>query len=210
MKTFDIHVPTIVPEMGRIKQISYIVEDIEEAIAHWHNEHGIGPFVVARDAEPLFNAFYRGKKSETVILDLAFAYAGDLQIELIKLKQTVPSIFKEVLDRGQRDLHHYGTYVADFEKAREFAAANGFKTVVETGVKGIVQMHYVEAVDFSMNIFSPDEHSYMKTPEGYGVVLEIVEDNAMTRPYFDNTRELVDSVPDGQLIKDFKLNDIMP
>jgi hypothetical protein len=61
-----------------------------------------------------------------------------------------------------------------------------------------------------MNIFSPDEHSYMKTPEGYGVVLEIVEDNAMTRPYFDNTRKLVDSVPDGQLIKDFKLNDIMP
>jgi len=210
MKVFDIHIPTIAPELGSIQQVAYIVDDIDQAVACWHREYGIGPFVVARNEKPMTNAFYRGEKAEVVVVDLAFAYFGDLQIELIALKNTVPSMYTEVIGRKQTDLQHYGVLVEDFAAATEFAAQQGFKSVVEAGIKGLAQMHYIEATDFGRNVFSDDEVSYMKTPEGHGIVLEVIEFNAMTRPYFDSIKKMVNEIPAGQLVKNFKLSSITP
>ena len=102
--------------------------------------------MVARDSSPLRNALYRGERSKPVAVDLAFAYIGELQLELIKLKSDAPSMYKEVLERGQRDLQHYGTCVEDFDKASEYAAGHGFQPVVEVGIKGLARMHYRTAV----------------------------------------------------------------
>lgn len=174
----------------------------------WHDKYGIGPWVVMRDEKPLSNAKYRGDKSEEVVISAAFAYQGDLQIELIELRKIVPTMYKEVLDRGQIDLQHYGVLAEGFEAANEFATSNGFVPVVESGIKGLAQMNYVEATDFTKNVFGPDEQAFMKTPEGHGVVLEIIQDNSMTKPYFSGMKEMIDGVPEGQLIKEFKLSDL--
>ena len=210
MTSFEIDLPTLAPELGCIKQIAFVVDDIDEAIARWHHEFGVGPFVVARDTSPLRNALYRGERSKPAAVDLAFAYIGELQLELIELKNDAPSMYKEVLERGQRDLQHYGTCVDDFDEACKYAAANGFQPVVEVGIKGLARMHYVEATDFAKNVFASDEQSFMKTPEGHGIVLELIEENALTRPYFEGIKTLVESVPDGQLIQEFKINDLAP
>jgi len=210
MSAFNIHIPTIAPELGSIQQVAYIVEDIDQAVARWGREYGIGPFVIARNEKPMTNAFYRGKKAEDVVVDLAFGYFGELQIELITLKNVVPSMYSEVIERKQADVQHYGVLVEDFVAATEFAAQQGFKPVVEAGIKGLAQMHYVEATDFEKNVFAEDEASYMKTPEGHGIVLEVIEFNAMTRPYFDAIKKMVDEIPAGQLVKDFKLSSITP
>ena len=187
-----------------------MVEDIDSAIHRWQREFGIGPFLVARDARPLVNAFYRGEKSQTLILDLAFAYQGNLQIELIALKKRVPSMYQEVLERGQRDLQHYAVRVADFDKACDFVASQGFQTLMTSGIKGLARMHYVEAVDFSKNVFAPDQRSYMKTPEGFGIVLEIIEDNELTRPYFEKIEQAVAAIPRDQQSQDFDLAGLVP
>lgn len=50
----------------------------------------------------------------------------------------------------------------------------------------------------------------MKTPEGHGVVIEVIESNAMTRPYFDAIEKMVKGIPDGQGVKEFKLRSITP
>jgi len=129
---------------------------------------------------------------------------------LIALKNTVPSMYTEVIGRKQTDLQHYGVLVEDFAAATEFAAQQGFKSVVEAGIKGLAQMHYIETTDFDKNIFAEDELSYMKTPEGHGIVLEVIEFNAMTRPYFDSIKKMVNEIPAGQLVKNFKLSSITP
>jgi len=210
VSVFAIHIPTIAPELGRIQQVAYIVDDIDQAVAHWHSEHGIGPFVVARNENPMTHAFYRGEKAEDVVVDLAFGYFGELQIELIALKNDVPSMYSEAIERKQTDIQHYGVLVEDFTAATEFAAQQGFKPVVEAGIKGLAQMSYIEATNFEKNVFAEDEASYMKTPEGHGIVLEVIECNAMTRPYFDAIKKMVDDVPAGQLSKEFKLSSITP
>lgn len=153
MSRFDIKIPTINPVMGSVKQVAYIVDDIDQAIADWKEKYDVGPWVVARDEKPMINAFYRGERSETLVVDLAFAYHGELQIELIVLKKSVPSMCTEVIERGQKDLQHYGVCVADFPKAVEYYKANGFIPVVEAGIEGLAQMHYVEATDFEKMCF---------------------------------------------------------
>lgn len=208
MPQFSNHTPTIDPRLGSIKQIAYVVDDLDQAIGQWHRDYGLGPWVFFRDEAPLLGSLYRGKPSETVIIDAAFAYAGDLQIELIQLKQVVPSMYKEVLDRGQKNLQHYGVCVADFNQATEFASSNGFIPVVQAGAAGFAQMWYMEATDFSKNVFAVSEQSYMQTPESHGIVLEIIEDNDFTRPYFEGIRALVDNVPEGELKQQFTISSL--
>ena len=207
-KEFRIHLPAIAPELGRIVQVAYIVDDIDEAIERWHTQYATGPFLVARDTTPFVNARYRGQPSEVMVLDLAFAYVGDLQIELIALKNDVPSMYKEVLDRGQVDLQHYGVCVEDFAAAVAYYRENGFQLVVASGAEGVAQMNYAEAVNFDKNVFGEDEKQYMRTPEGYGIVLEVIADNAMTRPYFDGIKQRVASIPSGQRIQEFQLSEL--
>lgn len=210
MNIAQIDLPVIAPELGQIRQIAYIVEDLDSAMKTWQQQRGVQAFVVARNAQPLSNASYRGQAKHRVTIDVAFGYLGDLQIELIELKGDTPSMYKEALDRHQKDLQHYGVTVEDFDRSYEYALNNGFESIVDSGVKGLARMSYVEAVDFQQTVFAEQDREFMYTPEGHGIVLEIIEWNAMTRPYFERIRELVDAVPPGVLFEEFNLNSITP
>lgn len=205
-----IALPQLKAEYGTLRQVAYVVEDLDEAMEYWRDTHNVNAFAVARNAKPLSNATYRGQKSETVVIDVAFGYLGDLQLELIELKQSVPSMYKEVLDRSQKDLQHYGVTVEDFQTTYEALSNLGFESIVDCGVKGLAQMSYVEATDFNQSIFAPGDERYMKTPEGYGIVLELIEWNPLTRPYFDAIEKLVNQVPKGQLYQEFNLDSLTP
>ncbi len=210
MSLAEIRVPTIAPQLGCIRQVAYIVKDIDAAMKEWQTDRGVKGFIVARDAQPLSNASYRGEKNHSVTIDLAFAYLDDLQIELIQLKGDTPSMYKEALDRNQVDLQHYAVVVEDFDGAYQFARNNGFETIVDSGVKGIARMSYIEATDFEKNVFNEDEKTFMTTPEGHGIILEVIEWNAMTKPYFDTIKAMVDALPEQQLYREFSLNSITP
>ena len=210
MSLADIRVPTIAPELGCIRQVAYIVKDIDVAMKEWQVKRGVKGFVVARDAQPLSNASYRGKKKHSVIIDLAFGYLDDLQVELIELKDDTPSMYKEALDRNQVDLQHYAVVVEDFDGAYQFARDKGFETIVDSGVKGIARMSYIEATDFEKNVFDEDEKTFMTTPEGHGIILEVIEWNGMTKPYFDTIQQMVDALPEGQLYREFSLSSTTP
>jgi hypothetical protein len=208
MDPAKIDLPQIDPELGEIRQIAYIVDDIDAAMKDWQENRGVGAFAIARKATPLRNAYYRGERSETIVIDVAFGYLGDLQVELIELKEIIPSMYKEAMDRGQKDLQHYGVTVDDFQAACDHAKANGFTSVVDAGFEGLARMSYLEATDLEKNVFS--DPSFMKTPEGHGIVLEIIEWNALTRPYFDAIEELVAQVPTGSFVAEFDLGSITP
>lgn len=208
MSVSTIKLPTIDAELGTIRQIAYIVDDIDAAMQEWREQQGVKAFLVTRNAKPLANATYRGEPMQTAVLDIAFGYLGDLQVELIELKNGVPSMYKEAIDRGQKDLQHYGITVEDFDKAYQYASDKGFVSVIDAGIAGLARMSYMEATDFGQSVFN--DTAFMQTPEGHGIVLEVIEWNAMTRPYFDSIETMVKQIPDGQLYQEFDLKSITP
>ncbi len=185
-------IPPLSSKYGPIKQVAYVVPDLDKAIESWHKQFGIGPFVVARNASPLANAKYRGQPSGKIVLDLAFAYIGDVQLELIEQVNDTPSMYKEAVARGYHSLHHYGVCVEDFPGVYRDAMANGFTAVVDAGFDGIARMSYVESEEIP------------------GLILEIIEWNSLTKPYFESIKQLVDDADPAQLIHEFDLAKLTP
>ena len=186
---FD-NIPELPTIFGPATQVAYVVEDIDAAMQHWHDEFGVGPFLVTRNEAPLTNAYYRGEKMQETRINIAFAYVGDMQLELIELIGDTPSHYKEALDRKQTGVHHYAVCVEDFPKAYNYALDNGFVAVVDAGIDGLARMSYVE--------------------DSEGMILEVIEWNPMTMPFFDGLERLVKSADKSQLVHEFKLSDITP
>ena len=189
IKDFDT-IPKLPTIFGPANQVAYVVEDIDAAVQHWHDEYGVGPFLVCRNEAPLANAYYRGARVQETRINIAFAYVGDIQLELIELIGDTPSHYKEALDRKQTSVHHYCVCVEDFPAAYNYALDNGFIALIDAGMDGLARMSYVE--------------------NDQGLILEIVEWNAMTRPYFDGIKGLHKSCDKQQLVHEFKLADITP
>jgi len=190
IKDFD-NIPELPAIMGPAKQIAYMVDDIDAAMQRWHDDHGVGPFLVTRNAVPLSNAFYRGEKAETTRVNIAFAYVGDMQLELIELIGDTPGLYKEALDRKHYGVHHYAVCVDDFPAAYNWALDNCFDAVIDAGMDGLARMSYVE---------NPNT----------GLILEVIQWNALTRPYFEGLEKMVKSADKKQLVHEFKLADITP
>jgi Glyoxalase/Bleomycin resistance protein/Dioxygenase superfamily len=184
-------IPKIPAIFGEAKQIAYVVDDIDEAMQRWHREFNVGPFLVTRNAVPLSNAYYRGEKARTTRLNIAFAYVGDMQLELIELIGDTPGLYKEFLDRGDYGVNHYAVLVDDFAKAYNQALDDGWVAIIDSGMDGLARMSYIESPDKTM-------------------VLEVIEWNPLTRPYFNGLEKLVRSADSSQLVHEFDLKDITP
>ncbi|GAC1397380.1 MAG: hypothetical protein NVSMB60_07380 [Mycobacterium sp.] len=78
---------------GTIRQIGYVVTDLEQAMQSWVNL-GVGPWFVVRGLQ--MQARYRGQPCETT-LSLALSNSGEMQIELITREDDTPSIFTQFL-----------------------------------------------------------------------------------------------------------------
>ena len=185
------NIPALPSIMGPARQVAYMVDDIDAAVQRWHEEHGVGPFLVTRDVAPLNNAYYRGHKAQTSRVNIAFAYIGDMQLELIELIGNTPGLYKEALDRQQYGVHHYAVLVEDFPAAYNWALDNGYDAVIDSGVDGLARMSYVE---------NPDR----------GLILEVIEWNPLTRPYFNGLEAMVREADPSQLVHEFELASITP
>ena len=76
---------TVLP--GPIRQIGYVVTDLDRAMARWL-ELGVGPWFVLRGLP--MHASYRGEPCETT-LSLAWSNSGEMQIELIQQQDDTPA-----------------------------------------------------------------------------------------------------------------------
>ena len=144
-----------------------------------------------RNASPLSNAYYRGEKARTTRVNLAFAYVGEMQLELIELIGDTPGLYKEFLDRGDYGVNHYAVLVDDFAEAYNWALDNGWEAVIDSGIDGLARMSYIE---------SP----------GKDMVLDVIEWNPLTRPYFNGLEQRVRAADPAQLVHEFDLKDITP
>lgn len=184
------NIPSLPDRFGPTRQVAYIVPDLDTAIAYWKSL-GVEPFLITRNVSPLQNAYYRGKKSSETPVNIGFGYHGDMQIELIEPLHKTPSIYSEAVERKLTGVHHYAVCVEDFPKNYFYALDNGYEAVVDSGVDGLGRMSYVE---------NPDT----------GIIIEIIEWNNLTRPYFDAIQSLWEAAKDKGQDAEFELSTLTP
>jgi Glyoxalase/Bleomycin resistance protein/Dioxygenase superfamily len=113
-------------------QFCWLVPDLDEAMATWTRTAGIGPFFrfdqVAYDKPQ-----YRGKPGGNASIAAAIAQAGDVQIELVRVNDRQPSIWREGPAGGESGLHHAAVYCRDYDATLD-AYERGGSELIFTGL----------------------------------------------------------------------------
>ncbi|WP_084399218.1 VOC family protein [Henriciella aquimarina] len=112
-----------------IRQIAYVVDDIEAAARRHHDLFGSGPFFVAEDIT--VPVTHRGKEIE-FSHKAAFGQCGQTQIELMKPLTSGPSIIHDLYPdgSGKGGIHHMAIIVDDIDATISKADAEGFPAVL--------------------------------------------------------------------------------
>jgi catechol 2,3-dioxygenase-like lactoylglutathione lyase family enzyme len=128
------------PLPGPIRQIGYVVTDLDKALAGWV-ELGVGPWFVMRGLPQ--RVTYRGEPCE-ITLSLALANSGDMQIEVIQQQDETPSIFTEFLTAGREGFHQLAYWTVDFEATMRAVGEAGWPVVWSGGEDVGTRFAYVE------------------------------------------------------------------
>jgi catechol 2,3-dioxygenase-like lactoylglutathione lyase family enzyme len=126
---------------GAIRQIGYVVPDLDAAIAPWLSL-GVGPWLTIREmAQP--GCRYRGQPCDPTI-SVAFTNSGPLQLELIQPHGDTPSIYQEFLDAGLVGFHQFAWWTTDFDALLARADAAGWSAVFSGDAGGVARFAYFE------------------------------------------------------------------
>jgi hypothetical protein len=121
---------------GGIFQMAYIVEDLGAAIDYWVRDLDVGPWFRLDGFDGGDDAVHRGEKY-TATVDLAMAFAGHMQIELIQPNDDEPSVYRETIETRGYGFHHFGVASDDVEAGIAELESKGyvlaFKASVPTG-----------------------------------------------------------------------------
>jgi catechol 2,3-dioxygenase-like lactoylglutathione lyase family enzyme len=121
---------------GEIRQVAYLVPDIEAAMDHWARLLGVGPWYY-NPKVPIRDYRYRGQRYEPHN-SVALANAGALQIELLQTRNDVPSMYRDFLRAGHRGVQHVAYWTEHFDADLARAEAAGFTVCMggEVGENG--------------------------------------------------------------------------
>ncbi len=138
----------------RLFQLGFVVDDLLGDAARWAHVFGVGPFhVLPRVETP---CTYHGTAS-AVDVQIAVAQAGPVQIELIRQHCDRPSVYRDLVGKGESGFHQLCTVTAGYDgKVRHYQRL-GYELVTEMVVQG--------------------QHlAYFDTVGDFGFYTEVVED----------------------------------
>jgi len=122
---------------GSIRQIAFVVHDLERALRYWTETLGVGPFFLMRDLVP--EAFhYRGKPSPAPRMTLALGNSGDVQVELIQQHDDRPSAYRDYLASGREGFQHVSSWLdrTTYDETRGRLLASGSEIAHEGALPG--------------------------------------------------------------------------
>lgn len=128
---------------GSIRQLGYVVRDLDRALRYWTQTMGVGPFFVQRHVT--FEAYrYRGQPSSPPVISLAIANSGDLQIELIAQHDGRPSPYRDFLDAGREGAQHVSSWLSpgEYDAVRGTLQGSG-AAIAHEGIVPIVGLRFV-------------------------------------------------------------------
>lgn len=122
--------------LGEIRQLGYVVPDIEAAMDYWSRTLGVGPWFY-NPAVPIVNYRYDGVAHEPHN-SVALANSGFVQVELIQTRNDVPSMYRDFLQAGRTGLQHVAYWTEDYDADLARLLEQGFvpKMSGEVGEKG--------------------------------------------------------------------------
>ena len=94
---------------GPLRQMGYVVRDIEGAMRYWIDVCGVGPWFYV-DKLPVTTFTYRGARHDGIHLSIALANSGEVQVELIQQRCDTPSMGRDFLAAGREGLQHWSSW----------------------------------------------------------------------------------------------------
>ena len=115
---------------GKPVQVAYLVADVDETMAQWVRDTGVGPWTCIRNIR--LEAIYRDKPLELKIHE-ALSYMGDLQIQLIQSLNSPgePTPYQPFIEAGRFGMHHMAFFSHDIDADMAAAEAQGFELTCE-------------------------------------------------------------------------------
>jgi catechol 2,3-dioxygenase-like lactoylglutathione lyase family enzyme len=172
--------------LGKAMQMSYVVEDIEEAMRFWTEQLKAGPFVVIEQAAEDRIISYRGRKTR-VEMCLAFTYVGDVQIELISATCPDPTPWTDFINSGRQGLHHLGFWPDNYEEACKTLERLGF--TCECTIE-------IENGAISANYFGAPPHM--------GVMIELAPNTPARNRYFGGIKAMSENWDGSRPIRRYR------
>jgi hypothetical protein len=96
---------------GAVRQVGYVVRDIEQAMRQWA-ALGVGPWFY-KEVVVSTEFRYYGQPSALPDLSIALANSGELQIELIQQRNDAPSLYLDTLARNGEVAQHLAYWTHD-------------------------------------------------------------------------------------------------
>ena len=125
---------------GPMRQVGYVVEDLETAVAQWQSLTGRGPWTC------FLNAVLVGRlhgRDATVAIDVGLGYVDDLEIELIAPRSAV-SPYHGADGRLLTGVHHVAWFSEDLDASIRAAEERGLEaTFVATNP--VTRVAYLES-----------------------------------------------------------------
>jgi len=154
---------------GPLRQMGFVVRDIDKAMRHWVEICGVGPWYLA-ERLPLNGFWYKEQRYDDIHLTIALANSGDVQLELIQQRDDTPSLYREFLAAGRERLQHWSSWPENYHELLDRAVKNGW-TIGQRGE-------------------SPRGPFVYFLNEGHpGTVIEMAELTPTRRRIFDAVRE---------------------
>ena len=117
---------------GSLRQMGYVVTDVEVAMRHWIQVCGVGPWFYA-ERLPLTSFTYAGTRYDDIHVSIGLANSGDIQIELIQQRSDHPSMYRDFLAvNPQGGLQHWSSWPENYDELYQRALAHGY-TVGQEG-----------------------------------------------------------------------------
>ncbi|MFJ3671503.1 zinc-binding dehydrogenase [Streptomyces sp. NPDC090106] len=153
---------------GSVAQIGYVVRDIRTSMENFARA-GIGPWFHLEGVRPE-NFTYRGEPSD-MVMDVAVANSGDIQIELITPVNDAPSMYRDFLAAGHEGVQHLAYWSEDYQTLYDRALAAGFTVGQEGRIGG-----------------ADGRFAYLETEHHPGTVIEISDIGGSKKLVFDLIR----------------------
>ena len=156
------------PHFGPIVQNAFVVRDLEPAVAYWSGKLGVGPFYMLEHI-PFGKVYFRGAPL-SLDMSVAIAQWGNIQIELIRQHDAVPSIYSEFLARHGEGLQHLGVMTASLDEHLERLRPLGIEPVQWGETAGGMRF------------------AYINTDRQAGGMIELIETGPAVEAFFSKVR----------------------
>lgn len=155
------------PSFGPIRQIAWVVGNLEESVDSWLRVSGVGPWTCFRNVA--MAGTLRGAPAK-VRMHVALGYQDDMEIELIEDLGAGPSPYRNAAGAPLIGMHHVGWFTDDVGADIARGNARGMTTCFEA-------KNEVTRV------------AYLEDPREPKLLFEFIEMNAVMRAGFSARRE---------------------